>query len=206
MNASEQKPSGPAPQLIILFGPPAVGKMSVGQALAEQTGFKLFHNHMSIEAVLPIFEFGSSAFRRLVYRFRQDIFQEVARSDLPGLIFTWVWAFEHPGDKEYIDSVRDIFRAQGGECFFVGLEAPLDVLLERNQSPERLKQKPSKRRLKASEHNLRQSVSQHQLEAPEPFYYPEHFLRLQNQNLTASEAALKIVQHFQGRLELRRQG
>jgi shikimate kinase len=36
-------------KLVILFGPPAVGKMTVGQQLANLTGFKLFHNHMTIE-------------------------------------------------------------------------------------------------------------------------------------------------------------
>jgi hypothetical protein len=43
-------------KFIIIFGPSAVGKMSVGQALADMTDMKLFHNHMSIEAVRPIFD------------------------------------------------------------------------------------------------------------------------------------------------------
>lgn len=38
-------------KLIILFGPQAVGKMTVGQSLASLTNFKLFHNHMSIDFV-----------------------------------------------------------------------------------------------------------------------------------------------------------
>lgn len=38
-------------ELVILFGPQAVGKMTVGQELAKQTGFKLFHNHMTIDLV-----------------------------------------------------------------------------------------------------------------------------------------------------------
>jgi len=39
-------------QLVIIFGPPAVGKMTVGRALAERTGFKLFHNHMTSKLAL----------------------------------------------------------------------------------------------------------------------------------------------------------
>jgi shikimate kinase len=42
-------------KLVILFGPPAVGKMTVGQQLANLTGFKLFHNHMTIELALNFF-------------------------------------------------------------------------------------------------------------------------------------------------------
>jgi hypothetical protein len=32
--------------LAIIFGPPAVGKMTVGLELERLTGFRLFHNHM----------------------------------------------------------------------------------------------------------------------------------------------------------------
>ena len=35
--------------LVIIFGPPAVGKMTVGSKLSKLTGLKLFHNHMTIE-------------------------------------------------------------------------------------------------------------------------------------------------------------
>jgi shikimate kinase len=41
---------------VLIFGPPAVGKMTVGHEVAQRTGFKLFHNHLSIEPLLGIFE------------------------------------------------------------------------------------------------------------------------------------------------------
>jgi len=74
---------------IIIFGPPAVGKMTVGTELARLTGFKLFHNHMTIDLVLTFFGFGTPQFS-LVGEFRRRIFEEVAASTLPGLIFTYV--------------------------------------------------------------------------------------------------------------------
>ena len=43
-------------KFVILFGPLAVGKMTVGQELEKITGLKLFHNHMTIELVLPFFD------------------------------------------------------------------------------------------------------------------------------------------------------
>ena len=54
--------AGPAPTLMYLVGPPAVGKMTVGQEIAARTGMRLFHNHMTIELVLQFFEFGSPPF------------------------------------------------------------------------------------------------------------------------------------------------
>ena len=58
--------SDETPALVFLIGPPAVGKMTVGAELARRTGLPLYHNHLSIEAVLPVFEYGSPAFDRLV--------------------------------------------------------------------------------------------------------------------------------------------
>jgi len=66
-------------KFVLLFGPPAVGKMSVGWELEKITGLKLFHNHMTIELVVPFFDFGTPAFRRLVNLFRREIFKEVAK-------------------------------------------------------------------------------------------------------------------------------
>jgi shikimate kinase len=67
-------------KLVILFGPPAVGKMTVGQELAKATGLKLFHNHVTIELVLNFFEFGTKEFFRLNSLFRKEIFNAVAAS------------------------------------------------------------------------------------------------------------------------------
>ena len=44
-----------APMLVVLVGPPAVGKMTVGHALAARTGLRLFHNHHTIEPLGEIF-------------------------------------------------------------------------------------------------------------------------------------------------------
>ena len=36
------------PNFIMICGPQAVGKMTVGQELAKLTGYKLFYNHILI--------------------------------------------------------------------------------------------------------------------------------------------------------------
>ena len=106
---------------VVIVGPPAVGKMAVGRALEEITGLPVFRNHMSIELVLPFFEFGSDPFSRLVVGFREQFFREVAASDLPGLIFTWVWAFDDEADRRFIEGVRDTFEGEGVRTVFVEL-------------------------------------------------------------------------------------
>ena len=49
-------------KLVVIFGPPAVGKMTVGFELAKLTGLKLFHNHLTIELVLNFFDFSTPQF------------------------------------------------------------------------------------------------------------------------------------------------
>ncbi|WP_199750190.1 AAA family ATPase [Amycolatopsis sp. WAC 04169] len=95
---------------VVIFGPPAVGKMTVGEELCKLTGFKLFHNHMAVEPVLGIFPFGSPPFGRLVDEFRRRVIEEAADAALPGLVYTYVWGLELPEDTELIGSYVDIVR------------------------------------------------------------------------------------------------
>ncbi len=138
----------------MIFGPPAVGKMTVGEELCELTGFKLFHNHMTVEPVLGIFPFGSPPFGRLVNEFRRRVIEEAADAALPGLVFTYVWGLDLPEDTDLIASYVDIVRSRGGRTRFVELYADLDERLERNTTELRLDRKPSKRDLDFSRANL----------------------------------------------------
>ena len=61
-------------ELVIIFGPPAVGKMAVGMELEKLTDFKLFHNHMTIELVQPFFNYGTATGKKLVGEFRRRLF------------------------------------------------------------------------------------------------------------------------------------
>lgn len=183
-------------KFIIIFGPSAVGKMTVGQALAEMTGMKLYHNHLSIEAVLPVFGFGTPQFNRLVTMFRLETMKEAAKSDLAGLIFTFVWALNLPSEEEYIDQIVGIFEAQGAEVFYVELEASLETRLIRNKHEKRLLEKPSKRNLGSSESVLYyEEKYQLNTKAQGEFSRP-NYLKINNENLEPMEVAWKIIRYF----------
>ena len=61
-------------KFVMIIGPQAVGKMTVGQELAKITGLKLFHNHMTIELVTPFFNYSSEQGKKLVHSFRMQIY------------------------------------------------------------------------------------------------------------------------------------
>jgi hypothetical protein len=184
------------PMLVVLVGPPAVGKMTVGHALAARTGLRLFHNHHTIDLVLRFFPFGTPQFQRLVGEFRRRIFEEVAASDLPGLIFTYVWAFDDPRDEAAVEGWSAIFRARGGRVAFAELEATQEERLRRNETAFRLAEKPFKRDLVASRARLLADDAQYALNSGGRFDDRRDWFRLETTSLSPEEAAERIVSRF----------
>ncbi len=182
--------------LILIFGPPAVGKMTVGQALSKQTGLKLFHNHMSLELVNQFFDWSTPPFRRLDTAIRFAVFREVAKSNLPGLIFTLMWALDEPEDWDYVEEIAAIFRAEGGEIYFVELKAELEERLKRNRHENRLHHKPSKRDVEASEKRLLGHDATFRMRASPSEFAGRNFISIDNTHLSPEEVASQIQQRF----------
>lgn len=184
------------PTLVLIVGPPAVGKMTVGHELARRTGFRLFHNHHSIDLVLRFFAFGTPPFQRLVGEFRRRILEEVAASDLPGLIFTYVWAFDHASDAAAVDGYAAPFRERGGRVLFVELESTQAERLRRNETEFRLAEKPFKRDLAQSRQHLLDTDAGYQLNSRGAYDGRADWLRIDNTSLSATEVADRVAAHF----------
>jgi hypothetical protein len=183
-------------KLVHIIGPQAVGKMTVGQELAKITELKLFHNHMTIDLVGHFFDYSSKEGKRLVNLFRQEIFEEVSRSNLYGMIFTYVWAFDLEADWNFVKQVSDLFESRGGTVYYVELEADLEERLERNKTPNRLENKPKKRDIEWSENDLRQTMEKHRLNSIEgEITFPNYF-KINNTNLSAEDVAQMIKEKF----------
>ena len=183
----------------MIFGPPAVGKMTVGHELTALTGFRLFHNHMTIEPLLEIFEHGSSAFRTLVDEFRRRILEEAVASGLPGLVFTFAWDLENPESRDLVASYAGIAEEGGWRVSYVELAATLEERLRRNETPFRLERKRSKRDLDFSRQNMTQLESRWVMNTgstPTPgedFLRERGWLRIDSTRLTAAEVARRIA-------------
>ena len=170
--------------------------MTVGRELAARTGLVLFHNHHTIDLVLRFFPYGTPPYQRLVGEIRRRIFEEVAASTLPGLIFTYVWAFDDPRDEAAVEDYAAIFRARGGRVVFVELEAARDERLRRNETELRLAEKPFKRDLEASRRQLLEVDAQYQLNSRGRFDGRADWLRVDNTALSAAEVAERVVAAF----------
>lgn len=106
--------------LIFIYGFPGVGKLTVARELSKLTELPLFHNHLVVDLLLSLFEFGTPPFVELRERIWLDTFAEAAKAKLPSLIFTF--AFDHTIRKSFINNVCSVMKASGGEVLFVELK------------------------------------------------------------------------------------
>ena len=180
-------------KLVLIIGNSAVGKMSVGQALMKCTGLRLFHNHMTIEPVIEIFGYYDST---TVNRLRQVIFEEFAKSDHYGMIFTFMWAFENKTDWDYVRWLTELFEKQGAQIYCVELTAPQEVRLQRNETANRLNHKASKRDLEASRRRLLEYDRKYRLESLEGELPFENYIKIDNTALEPNEVAQIIQKRF----------
>jgi len=188
-------------RLLVIFGPPSVGKMTVGRAVAARSSFRLFHNHAVLEPLLEVFEYGSPSFVRLLGEWRRRIIEEAAASGTD-LVLTFVWGLELEDDaRELGDYIRP-YGERGAEVSFVELFADLNTRLERNRTEHRLAEKRSKRDVTWSDGNVRE-LEQHVMNTgrgeaaahtPGQRMLSGHqHLRLDNTNLAADETAQEIL-------------
>jgi tRNA uridine 5-carbamoylmethylation protein Kti12 len=172
-------------RLIFIYGPPAVGKLTVARELAALTGIALFHNHVSIDAVRSVFPRGSLSFARLVPKFRRDVFAEAAEAGVD-VIFTFVYA-NQVDDGDVADLVEPV-TSRGGELCFVQLTCRREELLRRVVDETRR----GFRKL-ADPTMVARLLERYDLTKPIPL--GESF-RLDTTELPAREAAQRIATHF----------
>lgn len=190
-------------RLLVIFGPPAVGKMTVGRAVAARSSFRLFHNHAVIEPLLEVFDYGTPPFMTLMGEWRRRVVQEAAASGTD-LLLTFVWPLQLEGEAEFMAELLAPYVERGAEIAFAELYADLDTRLERNRTEHRLTEKRSKRDLAWSEGNVRE-LERHVLstgpgvDGPGPRMLAAHrHVRLDNTALTPDEAADRILAWLEG--------
>jgi hypothetical protein len=122
-------------KLIFLHGLPGVGKLTVARELAEVTRFRLFHNHLVVDLVESVFEFGSKPFVELREKIWLDVFAQAVANGLSGLIFTF--AYDRTVRSSFIEDTRRIIESDGGEVLFVELTCSAAELEKRIEHPSR---------------------------------------------------------------------
>lgn len=173
-------------QLVFLYGPPAVGKYTVGVELAARTGFRLLHNHLTVNLVSAVFERDSDVWLRLLRSVRREILTEAARHDVD-LIMTSVFS----GTSEHAEAWRTMLEpleAEGGSVQFVQLTC------DRYELFRRVKQ-DSRRALDKLIDPVRLSELLDRFDMFSPAPFGPH-LCLDVSGVAPSDSAIAIIQHY----------
>ena len=115
--------------LIFLYGLPATVKFTIGEELARLTGYKLFHNHLAVDPLLSIFDFGSKPFVELREVFWLSIIEHAALAHIPGLIFTFVP--EYTVRPQFIPNLIEVAARTNIDIHTVELTCPLPEIKQR---------------------------------------------------------------------------
>jgi len=121
--------------LLVLHGLPGVGKLTVAREVSRITGFRLFHNHLTVDLLTPVFEFGSPPFVDLREEIWLSVFGSAARERVPGLVFTFV--FEKTVREGFLDAVAQAVVPHGGRLLLSELRCDRHTLEERIVNPGR---------------------------------------------------------------------
>lgn len=122
--------------LVCLYGPPAVGKLTVARELSGLCGFPVFHNHLIVDAVQAVFPFGSDAFVELRERLWFEVIERAASDNLEGLIFTF--APERTVRPGFAERLRQAVLKADGQLQFIELRCDETELERRVEDPSRM--------------------------------------------------------------------
>jgi hypothetical protein len=172
--------------LLFLYGPPAVGKLTVAQELAALTGFRLFHNHLTVDLAQALFDFGTPPFGRYLDHLRMEAFETAAKENVSGLIFTFVYSY--PFDSLFVEDVKEIVEANGGRVCFVQLvcdraELERRVLNDTRQRTNKIK----------TVEKLQEVLGRFELFTPIPHV---ESLTIDTAKTSPQDAARRIVERF----------
>jgi hypothetical protein len=114
--------------VVFIHGPAAAGKHTVGSLVAETLGIPLFHNHLTVDLVKTLFEFGSTPFRELRATIWRAAFEECARA---GRSFVFTFHPEATVAPTLITELTGVITRAGGAMLFVELACSRATVLER---------------------------------------------------------------------------
>jgi len=170
---------------IVLYGAPAVGKLTVAKELSKITGFEILHNHLINDLVGVAADFDAPEFWEMAHKYRLDIIKQAALSKREGIILTFVYAKE--ADEPYLKKVINQAKKYNGKIFFAHLVCDHKELFKRLKHPSRKIFKKLKDTKK-----MKEIVRKQEVFSDVPF---KPNLRIDNTRISPAKTA-KLIKNF----------
>lgn len=172
--------------IIFLYGSPGVGKLTVGQELAQLTGYKLFHNHLTADLVYSVFDFGTRPYIELREKIWMMILEKAKEEKVKGLIFTF--APEETVPSQFIPNLLNKIEDEENKILFVKLICDPEELRKRIVNPARFKYHKATKTNEIEEYYKRDHLI--------PKNVHDKAFILDNTYLSPIEVANRIIKHF----------
>ena len=109
--------------VIILYGPPGVGKLTVAKEFIEIIqNFKLFHVHLLADLLSSLFKTGTKEFADSFTDLWLFLFKKVLLTNIDGLVVTLIYGvqtLEGKKDDEFFSQIIKVAEEVDANIFFI---------------------------------------------------------------------------------------
>lgn len=171
-------------KLLLIYGPPAAGKLTVASKLADKSDFIVLHNHKTIDLYKEVMDFGTDEFWEKVSDLRFELVELAAKNN-KNIIMTLCY---EPGDEHYIEKLKNIVKEYSSQIYYARLVCAADELKKRVTQESR----KSHGKIKTVE-EIEKSLKNH--DYSQTINEPNSIV-IDNNNVSADEVANKIIGDF----------
>lgn len=122
-------------RVIILYGLPGVGKLTIAKEFGRAHGYRVFHNHLVFDTVEALFSFGSPAFVELRERLWLELMCRAVHERVGNIIFTI--ARDRSVDASFLIRLHQALSELGAEVHCVEVICSEEELERRVASGDR---------------------------------------------------------------------
>ncbi|MFH1501129.1 MAG: AAA family ATPase [archaeon] len=172
--------------VVLIYGPPAAGKLTVARELAKISNFKVFHNHLANDIIDEFLEFDKGNYWDYPKKIKYVVFELAVREKI-NIIVTSCYAKGE--DDIHVKQFIKFFQKHKAKVYFVQLSCDKDVLFKRVK-------RDSRKEFNKARHisKVKKSMKIWDLCSPIPFV--DSFV-IDNTKLSARKAAEMIKRHYQ---------
>lgn len=169
---------------IVLYGPPAVGKLTIARELVKASNACIFDNHKVLELISPVIA-NDDELIKLSYSLQLQILNAAMRYSRQDIIFPFTFTASSQADVAFLQTMEEAARAHNVEIHLIHLRAKKKALLERVAQASRLGT------AKITDPTLLEPLlNGYDFDSPMP---GDHAITINTTHLTPQETAQQIV-------------